>query len=85
MCFYVGKKLEVFFKLKGEDKMLFGKNRITHTEEQIKFWENEIEELRQQLQDNQITYEYFLETFEEFEKILEEKKHLLTLMNGRRK
>lgn len=65
--------------------MLFGKNRITHTEEQIKFWENEIEELRQQLQDNQITYEYFLETFEEFEKILEEKKHLLALINGRRK
>lgn len=65
--------------------MLFGKNRITHTEKQIKFWENEIEELRQQLQDNQITYEYFLETFEEFEKILEEKKHLLALMNGRRK
>ncbi|MDG9878077.1 hypothetical protein N7577_07470 [Enterobacter roggenkampii] len=65
--------------------MLFGKNIITHTEEQIKFWEKEIEELRQQLQDNQITYDYFLETFEEFEKILEEKKHLLTLMNGRRK
>ncbi|MFT0925762.1 hypothetical protein [Enterobacter cloacae] len=40
-------------------KMLFGKNRIIHTEEQIKFWEKEIEELRQQLQDNQITYDYF--------------------------
>lgn len=65
--------------------MLFGKNRITHTEKQIEFWENEIKELSQQLQDNQITYEYFLETFEEFEKILEEKKHLLALMNGRRK
>ncbi|MGQ4859199.1 hypothetical protein [Enterobacter roggenkampii] len=62
--------------------MLFGKNRIKHTEEQIKFWENEIKELREQLEKNQITYDYFLETFESFNEILERKIELLKSFKG---
>lgn len=64
--------------------MLFGKNRIKHTEEQIKFWENEIKELREQLEKNQITYDYFLETFESFNEILERKIELLKSFKGER-
>ena len=64
--------------------MLFGKNRIKHTEEQIKFWENEIKELRELLEKNQITYDYFLETFESFNEILERKIELLKSLKGER-
>lgn len=64
--------------------MLFGKNRIKHTEEQIKFWKNEIKELREQLEKNQITYDYFLETFESFNEILERKIELLKSFKGER-
>jgi len=58
-------------------KMLFKEIKIKKLEEQVIFWENEIKELREQLEKGEITYEYFLETFKSFEEILEDKKLLL--------
>ncbi len=58
-------------------KMLFKEIKIKKLEEQIVFWENEIKELREQLEKREITYDYFLETFKSFEEILEYKKLLL--------
>ncbi|WP_329798872.1 hypothetical protein [Klebsiella quasipneumoniae] len=57
--------------------MLFKEIKIKKLEEQIVFWENEIKELREQLEKREITYDYFLETFKSFEEILEYKKLLL--------
>ena len=59
---------------KGEWKMFFEKARRKKLEEQIVFWENEIKELREQLEKGEITYDYFLETFKSFEEILEDKR-----------
>lgn len=54
--------------------MFFEKARRKKLEEQIVFWENEIKELREQLEKGEITYDYFLETFKSFEEILEDKR-----------
>ena len=54
--------------------MIFAKGKRKKLEEQIAFWENEIKELREQLEKGEITYDYFLETFKSFDEILEEKK-----------
>lgn len=62
---------------KGEWKMFFEKARRKKLEEQIVFWENEIKELREQLEKGEITYDYFLETFKSFEEIIEDKKLVL--------
>ena len=67
---------------KGEWKMLFKEIKIKKTEEQIAFWENEIKELREQLEKGEITYDYFLETFKSFEEILEDKKLVLRQINS---
>ena len=57
--------------------MLFKEMKIKKLEEQIVFWENEIKELREQLEKGEITYDYFLETFQSFEEILEDKKAIV--------